>query len=552
MCNSYDPFGRISQVTVDGIAAPFVCGYLSGTDLQRSLVMPNGVTRETVYEPCRDLTSSVVHTNAGGTVLTRRTFTRDASGNLTARTQYRLGDETNRVDVFSQNERGELVYAAFGTNGYAYAFDPIGNRLTTDEPGFSAVYFANSLNQYTRISNSVPPAEFVPEFDADGNQTLLKTATGIWHVSYNAENRPVVFSNDTAVVEMGYDYIGRRFEYKETVVGAVTRHERFLYRGYLRVAALDLLDGTNALHTIAWDPSELVATRPLALLRGTNWWSYGFDQVKNVTELFDASGVLAATYDYAPFGAVTASSGSVAAVNPLTFSSEIDDAALGLIQYTFRPLNTTDGRWCGKDLMDENGGLNLYACERNDLINNSDVFGLISIGNKIIARFGIRAMRSLTLAGRLFNSFTQGPETITDDEGEMNSALDYKIKQTLIYYIQRTGKEGTIIFNDVDLNRVYGQITYDKDTSNFKTGWWLNGAHKVIANGEARCVKRSGGRLSIGSINADLVWHDWIDANPSGENLVKHALETAFGVYDKFGYVGWEIRIPWSYQGDKQ
>jgi len=282
------------------------------------------------------------------------------------------------------------------------------------------------------------------------------------------------------VIEMAYDYQGRRFEYKEIVSATLTRHERFLYRGYLQIAALDILDGTNTLHTIVWDPTEPVATRPLALLRDTSWWSYGFDQVKNVTELFEASGVLAATYDYAPFGAITEVSGSGVALNPLTFSSEFNDATLGLIYYIFRLLNTTDGRWCGKDLMDENGGLNLYACERNDLINNSDVFGLISIGNKIIARFGIRAMRSLTLAGRLFNSFTQGPETITDDEGEMNSALDYKIKQTLIYYIQMTGKEGTIIFNDVDLNRVYGQITYDKDTSNFKTGWWLNGAQLGI------------------------------------------------------------------------
>lgn len=219
------------------------------------------------------------------------------------------------------------------------------------------------------------PAEFVPEFDADGNQTLLKTATGIWHVSYNAENRPVVFSNDTAVVEMGYDYMGRRFEYKETVVGAVTRHERFLYRGYLQIAALDILDGTNALHTIAWDPTEPVATRPLALLRGTNWWSYGFDQVKNVTELFDASGDIAAAYEYAPFGAVTASSGSVAAVNPITFSSEISDAVLGLTYYNYRPLDTLDGRWLTKDPIGDSGGINLYCFVNNNVVCKTDQWG---------------------------------------------------------------------------------------------------------------------------------------------------------------------------------
>lgn len=35
---------------------------------------------------------------------------------------------------------------------------------------------------------------FVPAFDADGNQTLMKTSTGMWKVAYNAANRPVVFT----------------------------------------------------------------------------------------------------------------------------------------------------------------------------------------------------------------------------------------------------------------------------------------------------------------------------------------------------------------------
>jgi len=376
MLNSYDPFGRIAQVTVDGVASPFRYGYLAGTDLRQSLAMPNGVTCETEYEPHHDLPDSFTHTNALGTILTRRTFTRDAAGNLTGRTQYRLGDATNRVDEFSQNARSELVYAAVGTNIYNYAFDPIGNRLTTDESGLSAAYSANCLNQYTRISNSVPLSEFIPEFDADGNQTLLKTATGIWRVIYNAENRPILFSNDTVVVEMAYDYQGRRFRYREIVNGVITRHEHCLYRSYLQIATLDLLDGTNVQRTIAWDPSETTATRPLVLKQGSNWWSYGFDQIKNVTELLDVSGTLAATYDYTPFGAVAALSGAATAFNPITFSSEIGDSVLGLVHYNYRPLDTLNGRWISRDLIEEDGGLNLYEHVANNSITHIDVLGL--------------------------------------------------------------------------------------------------------------------------------------------------------------------------------
>ena len=137
-------------------------------------------------------------------------------------------------------------------------------------------YTASALNQYTSINPINPVENFSPEFDLDGNQTLLKTTTGIWHVTYNAENRPILFSNATTKVEMAYDYMGRRFEYKEAVSGSLTRHERYLYLGYLQLAALDMLNNAGVKHTIAWDPSEPVATRPFSLQTGANAYFYSF------------------------------------------------------------------------------------------------------------------------------------------------------------------------------------------------------------------------------------------------------------------------------------
>ncbi|MDD2460148.1 MAG: RHS repeat-associated core domain-containing protein [Kiritimatiellia bacterium] len=380
----YDAFGRISAVSVAGIPSPFRYGWLSGSDLQQSLIMPNGVIRQTAYDPLRDLPVSVTHSNAAGTVLTRRTFAYDAAGRLTDRTQYRLGDETNRLDTFGYNLRSELTSAALGTNAYAYAFDPIGNRMSATENTETAEYSANALNQYTNVLRAfATPCEFSPLFDLDGNQTLIRTSTGIWHVRYNAENRPVCFSNDTIVVEMAYDYMGRRFEYKETASGVPTRHERYLYRSYLQIAALDLLDSTNIIHTVAWDPTESVATRPLALQTPSGWFTYAFDQVKNVTELFDASGTLAETYDYAPFGALTAATGPAVSLNPLTFSSEIGDTALGLQYYNFRHLNTLDGRWLSRDPIGEGGGVNVFVINNNGGINDYDILGLMIVRNDV-------------------------------------------------------------------------------------------------------------------------------------------------------------------------
>ena len=128
---------------------------------------------------------------------------------------------------------------------------------------------------------------------------------------------------------------------------------------------LDRLNAATVIHTIIWDPTEPTATRPLLLSTPESWFTYGFDQVKNATELFDASGNIAASYDYAPFGALVAATGNTA--SPITFSSEIYDAALGMQYFNWRHLNTLEGRWINCDPMEDKGGLNLYGFIQNNI-----------------------------------------------------------------------------------------------------------------------------------------------------------------------------------------
>ena len=42
---------------------------------------------------------------------------------------------------------------------------------------------------------TVNEVSFTPTYDADGNQTRIRTSTGIWEVSYDANDRPVVFTS---------------------------------------------------------------------------------------------------------------------------------------------------------------------------------------------------------------------------------------------------------------------------------------------------------------------------------------------------------------------
>lgn len=161
---------------------------------------------------------------------------------------------------------------------YSYNYDNIGNRKCAEEATKELVYGANNFNQYTSIQEREGEV-FVPSFDADGNQTLVKTSTDTWKVAYNAANRPVTFTktegNTATVVTCTYDFMGRRATKKVEVVTAsqpgertvsVTLHRRYLYLGYLQIACFDLTHSSHpCMWLITWDPTEPVSIRPLAI-----------------------------------------------------------------------------------------------------------------------------------------------------------------------------------------------------------------------------------------------------------------------------------------------
>ena len=135
--------------------------------------------------------------------------------------------------------------------------------------------------------------------------------------------------------------------------------------------------------SFVWDPTEPVATRPLAWF-GSNAPPrlYTHDGNKNVSEVVAAaSGTNAAVevvahYDYSAFGAVIAQKGDCAETNPWRFSSEYEDTELGLYYYNYRHYEPVMGRWLSRDPMPNNSGI-LYAYVDNDAIGYFDKLGLL-------------------------------------------------------------------------------------------------------------------------------------------------------------------------------
>ena len=383
---SYDGKGRLSTLTAEGMEEPFSWTYSEQGGFVEQLAYPNGMTRVNTYEDSRDLLSVIDYRRPGSAnPPARHEYDYDALGRPTRRrdTWNTAAPKTTRL--FTYNSRGELVGDQLRPGGrFGYQYDNIGNRKEAFEFGSTTDYETDELNRYAGIAGN-GAAAFVPQYDADGNQTLVKTSTGIWTVTYNAENRPVKFESEDGgtTVECAYDSMGRRFEKKVTVGGTTGFHARYLYRDYLQVAECDLTGETPVLvRSYLWDPSEPEATRVLAM---TRWEANGtqvkehlycmHDAMKNVTSLFGEARGRRALYEYRPYGGLVTSEGNMAQENKFRFSSEYMDDELGLIYYNYRHLNPRDGRWISRDPIMEQGGWNLFAFVNNNGIINFDYLG---------------------------------------------------------------------------------------------------------------------------------------------------------------------------------
>lgn len=370
---AYDPTtGHIASMLAAGSDTPFTWNYLEGSDLKSSLAYPNGLTASWQYDANNQLLQVC---NASPTnTISQYDYSYDAAGRRVQIARSGSAMSETRTDVYGYNIRNELVLAGKLVGGddlgapqtataeYAYEYDDIGNRITSFGLGTNRTYIANNLNQYSLISNLCDTAslreEFHPQFDDDGNQTLVKTATGIWSVTYNGENRPILWSNGTTNIFMSYDCMGRR---------VAKNGQRFVYNGYLQIA-------DNNGNVYVWDPTEPVATRPLVWLNGAFAAYYTHGENKCVSEVVAADCGLVAYYEYSPFCALIVQRGTAQLSNPWRFSSEYFEDDLSMVYYNYRHYDLMIGRWLVRDSMEAESENNCYAYISNRCVG-WDVLG---------------------------------------------------------------------------------------------------------------------------------------------------------------------------------
>ena len=403
--------------TVGNNSATVTYSYLDKTNLPLVQTWQKGtssafLTVSNTYDAYNRLT--LINANSSN----QAAYVYDSLGRRTSAT---LQDDT--AWNYSYNQRSEITSAIrknasnVTQNNMRYVFDNIGNRTSSYEDATSKTYDANSLNQYTEI-DVTGGSSVCPLYDDDGNMTQY----GDWTYTYDAENRLVGALNGNTRLEYIYDALGRRVAKKLYQYNSLSKHERCVYDGMKLLATYNAKSSFAKINSFLWQPFGLDV--PLIMTYNSTVYGYLVDANKNVLGLFNPSKTRVATYLYGPFGQIISSSGTIAANNPLQFSSEQFDADLGLVYYNFRYYFPAIGKWLTKDPIGEEGGLNLYLMCGNNVVNVWDVLG----EEAILLVVGLLITASLLCSCEKKNEIDAALDTcdeITDNLNKLTDTLDF-------------------------------------------------------------------------------------------------------------------------------
>ena len=253
---------------------------------------------------------------------------------------------------------------------FNYTYDAVHNRKTTVTAApyvfdllsiLPTTYTANGMNQYTTVvedgvSNS-------PSYDLNGN--LLTPPSGHSYV-FDAENRLVTATTASHALTFEYDAFGMRK--RKTVDGVGTE---YVLDGNQVVAEYDDSGSLQRKYVYAG------LDNPIRMLRGATAYFYHQDASGSVAALSNASGALAESYAYSPYGRVSAPSGPGIG-NPYLYAGREFDTETGLYYNRARFYDPVLGRFLHPDPIGLVDSLNLYAYVGGNPVNFVDPLGLFA------------------------------------------------------------------------------------------------------------------------------------------------------------------------------
>lgn len=289
-----------------------------------------------------------------GSTIDGASYTYDAAGNRTSKTNYLTGTTEN----YGYDPLYELTQVTQGgSTTESYSYDPAGNRLSSLTV---PLYNYNSSNQLTSSSAG--------NYTYDANGNTLSDAQGR-SFTWDFENRLVQATNPgVGTTTFKYDPFGRRTQ-KSGPLGTTT----FLYDGI--DASSNIIEEVDASGNVLakYAQGDLI-DEPLSMLRSGAISYYERDGLGSITSLSNAAAALTNTYTYDSFGKLIASMGGV--TNPFQYAGREFDPETGLYLNRARYYDEGVGRFVSEDPARFRGGSDFYRYTHNDPINRTDPDGL--------------------------------------------------------------------------------------------------------------------------------------------------------------------------------
>ncbi|HET9406398.1 MAG TPA: hypothetical protein VFO39_04110 [Candidatus Sulfotelmatobacter sp.] len=266
----YDTLNRLNGLA-NSWAGSFGFGY-DGLSRRTSLTRPNGVNTSYAYDSVSHLLS-VLH-KAGNTVLDGASYTYDATGNRTSKTND-LNGVTSNYGYDPLYQLTQVTQGAVTTESYSY--DSVGNRMSS-----SGVlnYTYNASNEL--LSNSAGSYTY----DANGNTLTDPQGRSFTWDFENRLTQAVVPGTNGGTTAFNYDPFGRRIRKISPSFASI-----FVY------------DDDNLLETLNASGSEVASYMQgknidelLAELGGGTTDYYEADGLGSITSLSTSAGALANTY----------------------------------------------------------------------------------------------------------------------------------------------------------------------------------------------------------------------------------------------------------------
>lgn len=375
--NAYYPDGSLNTVAWSPLSGQFKYAYTLSGQYQQ-LTDPSGQHRDYAYDDQGRLTQLANLYPAAGNLATFG-YGYDIDPFTSAATL--LGQRTvltanvpsqgfaNALTKYGYDALYQLVRAdypakaPFGSESVFWAYDAIGNRLTTTSNGTQQVYGyfkngANPLNGQRLQTDGVNTYAY----DFNGSTTSRSGAPGSFTFGYDVENRQISISG-AATATYTYDYQGRRTS--KTTGGVTTSY---------------LYDGVNLVRESAASTTDYLfgsgIDEPLALNRATGPSYLAIDGLGSDVLEADPAGVVSHGTVFDAWGVTRSETGTRFSAFGYT-SREVETA--GLWFYRARYYDPSIGRFTQEDPVFSSQWRQLYAYVDNNPLSGLDPFGLATV-----------------------------------------------------------------------------------------------------------------------------------------------------------------------------